>query len=680
MLVLTVLAPIPDSLAQAIQYDKLEKLFGEPVTTSATGKPQRASDVPVSMVIITRDQIRHSPATDIPGILREYTDLDVWQWSRGDADVSVRGYNSSLNPRLLVLVNGRQVYVDYYGFTNWDTIPVQLSEIRQIEVVKGPNTALFGFNAVGGVINILTYNPLFDQFTDASVRVGTRGYREVSAVTSQKVGDRMGLRLSTGGYDAHNYPIGDRFSGPWAAGSDPYSKSPYKRTINLDTQMQATDDIVVGFEASHAMSYQNQYQFYYFALPDRSSTDSIKASISANTGWGLIDGQIYRNGVHETIEAPDGTTTTFQNAVTTAKLQDMFKIGVDHTFRIAGEYRYNEMNSVPTSGGNAHYSVSSASGMWDWALTSQTTLTNAVRLDHLQLGYDGLMPTGGPYSARDWNRQVLNEVSANSGLVFKATDIDTFRASYSRGLQMPPLADYAYYQPDPTGFSVATGNPKLVPTLVENYELAYTRDLTDAGSKASVVVFYQTNSNLISSNPWTRCNITNCLNGPFPGIFAPDNVGDSRALGTEWGIDGHSESGWRWGGHYRMEWIHDSLRFSNVNADGTLNFPLFFEGGAPHHLFSAHGGYTFGKWDFDLFGRYSTRYDVPNNSQDTKLLTQFTRYTVPPSFTADARIAYNITDNAWLAVNAVNVQSKQVYMTSGPAIARQFYLTAGVRF
>jgi outer membrane receptor for ferrienterochelin and colicins len=74
---------------------------------------------------------------------------------------------------LLVLVNGQQVYLDDLGRTQWYTLPVTLEEIRQIEIIKGPNTALYGFNAVSGVINIITYDPLLESVNSATLRGGT---------------------------------------------------------------------------------------------------------------------------------------------------------------------------------------------------------------------------------------------------------------------------------------------------------------------------------------------------------------------------------------------------------------------------------------------------------------------------------------------------------------------------
>ncbi len=191
--------------AQSIDYGAFEELFGEPVTTSANGSPQRPSDVPANMEIITAEAIRRSGATNIPDALAHVVGVDVLRWGVTSADISVRGYDTPYSPRLLVLVNGRQVYLDDWGRTQWNAIPVQLAEIRQIEVIKGPNTALFGFNAAAGVVNIITYNPLFDTVNTASVTGGTQGFAQMSAVGTAKLGEVGGLRISAGGYRADEF-------------------------------------------------------------------------------------------------------------------------------------------------------------------------------------------------------------------------------------------------------------------------------------------------------------------------------------------------------------------------------------------------------------------------------------------------------------------------------------------
>src|SRR6202051_4902901 len=189
----------PPLSARSIDYGALEKLFKEPVTSSVDGSPQRVSDVPATMEIITAEEIRRSGAQDIPGVLRHVGGIDTLEWGNNNVDIGVRGYDQAYSSRLLVLVDGRQVDADDYGYTPWSAVPVELGEIRQIEVVKGPNSALFGFNAVDGVINIVTYNPLYDTVTTVSVTGGTQKRAQVSAVVAHQFGARVAVQLSGGG-------------------------------------------------------------------------------------------------------------------------------------------------------------------------------------------------------------------------------------------------------------------------------------------------------------------------------------------------------------------------------------------------------------------------------------------------------------------------------------------------
>ena len=122
---LIILASASAASAQSIDYGAMEQLFNEPVTTSATGSPQRSTEAPVAMEIISAADIRRSGATDLPTILSRVAGLDVLNGGAAGADISVRGYDKSMSPRLLVLINGRQVYLDHYGYTAWATLPVQ---------------------------------------------------------------------------------------------------------------------------------------------------------------------------------------------------------------------------------------------------------------------------------------------------------------------------------------------------------------------------------------------------------------------------------------------------------------------------------------------------------------------------------------------------------------------------
>ena len=73
--------------AQSLDYTAMSELFGEPVTAGATGAPQRASDVPATMIIITQADIERFPEYDIPGILRHYAGIDYNRYGYGDGQI-----------------------------------------------------------------------------------------------------------------------------------------------------------------------------------------------------------------------------------------------------------------------------------------------------------------------------------------------------------------------------------------------------------------------------------------------------------------------------------------------------------------------------------------------------------------------------------------------------------------
>jgi outer membrane receptor protein involved in Fe transport len=156
------------------------------------------------MTIITADEIRQSGSRNIPEILSRVPGLDILQTGATVYDVGVRGYQTPFQPRLLVLVDGRQVFIDDYARTLWDNIPVNVDDIRQIEVVKGAASALYGSNAAGGVINIITYSPIYDNDNVVNGGFGTLNALNGDATVTHK-GDWGGSKFSIGGLNEREF-------------------------------------------------------------------------------------------------------------------------------------------------------------------------------------------------------------------------------------------------------------------------------------------------------------------------------------------------------------------------------------------------------------------------------------------------------------------------------------------
>ncbi len=124
--------------------------------TSAGRKTQSLTDVAAAIFVITQDDIRRSGMTSVPDLLRLAPGVDVAQVDSSRWAVSVRGFNGSYANKLLVLVDGRSVYNRLFSGAFWDANDLLLDDIDRIEVIRGPGAAMWGANAVNGVINIVT--------------------------------------------------------------------------------------------------------------------------------------------------------------------------------------------------------------------------------------------------------------------------------------------------------------------------------------------------------------------------------------------------------------------------------------------------------------------------------------------------------------------------------------------
>lgn len=639
--------------AQTLDYGGLEQLFGEPITTSVTGSPQRASEVPANMEIITAEEIRRSGASTLPEILRHVAGIDVLQWTANDADVGVRGYDQAFSPGMLVLVDGRQVYADHDGYTPWSALPVELSAIRQIEVIKGANAALFGFNAVYGVINIVTYDPLYDDINTGSLTGGTQHFAQGSAVTTLKVDETAGLRLSGSrrSDDDFSTPIPASVPGATAA------HRPADRTaVDVDGVTQIGSNARLDIEASYTKADQNDISPLYTLSYEQFRTSSVKAQFEADTDFGLLQATAYRNAIDQkSTPGLAGQAVDFRNRDTIARLQDAFKLGKNHVFHISAEYRHNAVNTTPTTGATVFYNDTAVDGMWDWSIGQALSLTNAMRLDHLELGRDGFLPADYPFTNSDWDR-TRNEFVYNSGLVWKPADADTLRLTTGRGVLLPNLSILGGFLVT-TPFFNNSGSPMLEPAQVTTYEGGWDHALPALRASFSASAFHDRENHALSA--FGGFNMTSGV-----AFFGPSNVGDSSSNGLEIEVKGTLPEGWRWGANYRIETITDRFRPGAQNGTQFLDF----EHVTPRHVANLNLGWAARRWEVDGYLHYqsATLGIQPLSSGAASVLVPVNAYA-----SVDARVAYRPSAWATLALSGQNLLHARQQQTSGPQIERR---------
>jgi outer membrane receptor protein involved in Fe transport len=177
--------------------EELALIKEEETVSIASRHEQPISQAPSNVYVLTDEDIRHSGATNLPTLLRRIPGLEVMQTTGADFNVSVRGDNQLNANKLLVMVDGRSIYVDMQGGLFWKNLPVTLPEIKRIEVLKGPAAVVYGFNAFDGVINIITKTPEEMKGTTVQFGAGELGTISSAAIHAGTQG-KFGYRLSVG--------------------------------------------------------------------------------------------------------------------------------------------------------------------------------------------------------------------------------------------------------------------------------------------------------------------------------------------------------------------------------------------------------------------------------------------------------------------------------------------------
>lgn len=181
-----VLAVQPSAALTTTDYFELslEQLM-EVKVHAASKKEEVISKAAAAVYVVTNEDIIRSGVTSIPDALRMVPGLQVARADSNSWAISIRGFNSTLANKLLVLIDGRTVYNPVFGGTLWEAHNLMLEDIERIEVVRGPGGTLWGANAVNGVINIITKHT---RDTQGNLTSAVYGNEEQGTLSSRQGG------------------------------------------------------------------------------------------------------------------------------------------------------------------------------------------------------------------------------------------------------------------------------------------------------------------------------------------------------------------------------------------------------------------------------------------------------------------------------------------------------------
>lgn len=160
---------VMSSLSFAGEFDEL------PVVLSASRLRQPLTEAPSAVTIIDRDMIEASGVRHIADLMRFVPGAVVGYNDGNHPVVAMHGMSATYASGVQVLLDGVSVYSPLWGGMQWEELPLALADIDRIEVVRGPNAAVFGPNSYAGVINIITRHPALEQGWSVSANAGEGG-------------------------------------------------------------------------------------------------------------------------------------------------------------------------------------------------------------------------------------------------------------------------------------------------------------------------------------------------------------------------------------------------------------------------------------------------------------------------------------------------------------------------
>ena len=193
--------------------------FGDTVVVTASRTEVRVVDAPVTTSVVTSESLATTASSNVGDVLRSVPGVNVVQLSARDVQVTSRQSTNALANSQLVLMDGRSIYLDFFGMVMWDLMPANQGDIEQIEVVRGPASATWGANAMTGAVNIITRPPRqsvgttvtmsggwIDRDAGSTMGQGAGTLFGTNATVTRAPTDRLAYRVSAGYFRSDAFP------------------------------------------------------------------------------------------------------------------------------------------------------------------------------------------------------------------------------------------------------------------------------------------------------------------------------------------------------------------------------------------------------------------------------------------------------------------------------------------
>jgi catecholate siderophore receptor len=651
-------------------------------------------DTPRSITVIPEELIKQTNATTFADALKTVPGIT---FIGGDAAANpsadrpvIRGFES----RNSIFVDGMRDS----GVQNRETF-----DIENISVIKGPDSVYAGRGAVGGSIDITTKTPRLEDFTNASLGLGTNSYKRLTMDVNRQVNDETAVRLNVMGHDADQAGRNNVYSKRWGVAP------------SVAFGLNSPTTVTISYY------HLNSYDMPDFSAPFRSAGGTPDGGFQRNQFYGL-NNRDYRRGQTDT-----GEIKVEHRINDTWKIKNTTMVGRSTLDYIATNPQFQSAasNIISLQAKSGKYATNSIANQTE--LTGKATLfgfehtlTGGVEFSNEQSRYEGYLVTdsagnnirsGGPCSVAyncttigNWNpdnpwtgsialngdksfpgaatNTRTNVASAylfdsvklsdrwllNAGARFDRFDVNAVQAgapdlknisnlfSFQLGViykVLPSLSLYASYgtSANPPGANsglgggtdqLTTTNKNLSPERSRNIEVGAKWDVIDQRLSLTAALF-QTDK--------TNARVSDGLGGTI-------NAGSQRVRGAELGWAGSLTNHWRvFGGYSYLNAVTTDA--GPGAAPGSNGLPMVM---VPKHNLTL--------WtDYEVMPKFTLGAGMTLSSLTYASVSSTTRKWTPGYARFDAMATYRVSRSVDLQLNVQNIFDKKYYSSAYPIYA-----------
>lgn len=439
--------------------------FDEVVVT-ANRMPTKLSDTAANVSVITSEQIEKKQYADVVEALKDVNGIIIMQQAgTGEKFVRLNG-----EERVLIMIDGRRLNLaksagSYGGYATFDlnSLPL-IANIERIEVVKGPSSALYGSDAVGGVINIITKRGKENK-TSLKTAFGAWGNKNYS-IANEGSKDGFHWQLALGQKEQDYFSYKDLQTGK----IEKMDNSHYKQdsaTFRLDKDLSDLESLTLNYE--HLDNNKGQYNGAGIKHREKSYLDTLQNNVAITYTYNKgqdNEGHLrtYQNFFKYNSMGWNSSSKKYSQALFTNK-----EIGVDWQAR----WNLNENNTLIGGADWRKTSIVYKAYMDDTSITN----TAAYLEDNIKLADKWTFTPG---IRNDHHSMFGNKVTPRVSVNYKMDESANAYVSWGEVFNAPD-ASRLFWRWAPMGTSYIVGNPDLKPETGNTLTVGVNKDFGDLG-------------------------------------------------------------------------------------------------------------------------------------------------------------------------------------------------------